>query len=112
MREDNELIRFVEPVLRFCLARVSSRSDAEDLAGEIMLHALEERGVYVSSGSACSSNKHSVSSTLKSIGLPQEKLESTLRFSFSPENTMDQVDYAVDCCKELLPVLRRYRRKK
>lgn len=41
MREDNELIRFVEPVLRFCLARVSSRSDAEDLAGEIMLHALE-----------------------------------------------------------------------
>ena len=79
---------------------------------EVMLHALEERGVYVSSGSACSSNKHSVSSTLKSIGLPQEKLESTLRFSFSPENTMDQVDYAVDCCKELLPVLRRYRRKK
>jgi len=79
---------------------------------EVMLHALEERGVYVSSGSACSSNKHSVSSTLKSIGLPQEKLESTLRFSLSPENTMDQVDYAVDCCKELLPVLRRYRRKK
>lgn len=79
---------------------------------EVMLHAFEERGVYVSSGSACSSNKHSVSSTLKSIGLPQEKLESTLRFSFSPENTMDQVDYAVDCCKELLPVLRRYRRKK
>ena len=79
---------------------------------EVMLHALEERGVYVSSGSACSSNKHSVSSTLKSIGLPQEKLESILRFSFSPENTMDQVDYAVDCCKELLPVLRRYRRKK
>lgn len=79
---------------------------------EVMLHALEERGVYVSSGSACSSNKHSVSSTLKSIGLPPEKLESTLRFSFSPENTMEQVDYAVDCCKELLPVLRRYRRKK
>lgn len=79
---------------------------------EVMLHALEERGVYVSSGSACSSNKHSVSSTLKSIGLPQEKLESTLRFSLTPENTMDQVDYAVDCCKELLPVLRRYRRKK
>lgn len=79
---------------------------------EVMLHALEERGVYVSSGSACSSNKHSVSSTLKSMGLPQEKLESTLRFSLSPENTMDQVDYAVDCCKELLPVLRRYRRKK
>lgn len=79
---------------------------------EVMLHALEERGVYVSSGSACSSNKHSTSGTLKAIGLPPEKLESTLRFSFSPENTIEQVDYAVQCCKELLPVLRRYVRKK
>ena len=79
---------------------------------EVMLHALEEKGVYVSSGSACSSNKHSVSGTLKAIGLPPEKLESTLRVSFSPENTVEQVDYAVQCCKELLPVLRRYRRKK
>ena len=79
---------------------------------EVMLHALEERGIYVSSGSACSSNKHSTSGTLKAIGLPPEKLESTLRFSFSPENTIEQVDYAVQCCKELLPVLRRYVRKK
>lgn len=79
---------------------------------EVMLHALEEKGIYVSSGSACSSNKHSTSSTLKAIGLPPEKLESTLRFSFSPENTMEQIDYAVECCKELLPILRRYVRKK
>ena len=79
---------------------------------EVMLHALEERGVYVSSGSACSSNKHSTSSTLKAIGLPPEKLESTLRFSLTPENTIEQVDYAVQCCRELLPVLRRYVRKK
>lgn len=79
---------------------------------EVMLHALEEREVYVSSGSACSSNKQHASGTLKAIGLPQEKLESTLRFSFSPENTMEQVDYAVECCRQLLPVLRRYVRKK
>ena len=79
---------------------------------EVMLHALEEKGIYVSSGSAWSSNKHSTSSTLKAIGLPPEKLESTLRFSFSPENTMEQIDYAVECCKELLPILRRYVRKK
>ena len=77
-----------------------------------MLHALEEREVYVSSGSACSSNKQHASGTLKAIGLPQDKLESTLRFSFSPENTMEQVDYAVECCRQLLPVLRRYVRKK
>ena len=79
---------------------------------EVMLHALEEREVYVSSGSACSSNKQHASGTLKAIGLPQDKLESTLRFSFSPENTMEQVDYAVECCRQLLPVLRRYVRKK
>lgn len=79
---------------------------------EVMLHALEEREVYVSSGSACSSNKQHASGTLKAIGLPQDKLESTLRFSFSPENTMEQVDYAVECCRQLLPVLRRYVRKR
>ena len=79
---------------------------------EVMLHALEEREVYVSSGSACSSNKQHASGTLKAIGLPQDKLESTLRFSFSPENTMEPVDYAVECCRQLLPVLRRYVRKK
>lgn len=79
---------------------------------EVMLHALEERGVYVSSGSACSSNKHSSSSTLSAIGLDNERLSATLRFSFSPENTTEQVDYAVQCCRQLLPVLRKYRRKK
>lgn len=84
----------------------------EGVRSEVMLHALEEKGVYVSSGSACSSNKQSVSGTLKAIGLPQSRLESTLRFSFSPENTVEQVDYAVQMCRELLPVLRRYVRKK
>lgn len=79
---------------------------------EVMLHALEEKEIYVSSGSACSSNKQHASGTLKAIGLPQDKLESTLRFSFSPENTMEQVDYAVECCSQLLPILRRYVRKK
>lgn len=79
---------------------------------EVMLHALEEKEIYVSSGSACSSNKQHASGTLKAIGLPQDKLESTLRFSFSPENTMEQVDYAVECCRQLLPILRRYVRKK
>lgn len=84
----------------------------EGVRSEVMLHALEERGVYVSSGSACSSNKQSASGTLKAIGLPQSRLESTLRFSFSPENTAEQVDYAAQMCRELLPVLRRYVRKK
>lgn len=79
---------------------------------EVMLHALEDKGIYVSAGSACSSNKPHVSSVLTSIKLPNERLESTLRFSFSEENTMEQVDYAVEEIKKLLPMLRKYTRKK
>ena len=78
---------------------------------EVMLHALEEKGIYVSSGSACSSNKHSVSSVLKAIGLPKESQESTLRFSFSGENTIEEADYAVEVIKQILPIYRRYVRK-
>ncbi|MGN0435258.1 MAG: cysteine desulfurase family protein [Wujia sp.] len=79
---------------------------------EVMLHALEDRGIYVSAGSACSSNKPHVSNVLKAIKLSEERLESTLRFSFCETNTFEQVDYAVAVIEELLPILRRYTRKK
>lgn len=78
---------------------------------EVMLHALEEKGVYVSSGSACSSNKPGISVTLKSIGLNKEALDSTLRFSFCDTTTMEEIDYALEAVKELLPKLRVLRRK-
>lgn len=78
---------------------------------EVMLHALEEKGVYVSSGSACSSNKSGISVTLKSIGLNKEALDSTLRFSFCDTTTMEETDYALEAVKELLPKLRVLRRK-
>lgn len=78
---------------------------------EVMLHALEDRGIYVSAGSACSSNKPHVSNVLQAIGLGKDRLESTLRFSFCGTNTMEQVDYAVEVIGELLPTLRRYVRK-
>lgn len=97
----------------------SNTGDAPHLASisfvgvrsEVMLHALEDKGIYVSAGSACSSNKPHVSNVLKAIDLPAERLESTLRFSFSEFNTMEEVEYTVDTIKELLPVLRRYVRK-
>lgn len=79
---------------------------------EAMLHALEQKGVYVSSGSACSSNKQSVSATLKSIGLSREALDSTLRFSLCDTTTADEIDMAVAAVRELLPVMRVYKRKK
>ena len=76
---------------------------------EVLLHALEDRQIYVSSGSACSSNKKlPVSTVLKEIHLPQEQLESTLRFSFSRFTTEEEIDYCLDALRELLPVLRRY----
>ncbi len=78
---------------------------------EVLLHALEEKGVYVSSGSACSSNHPGHSGTLKAIGAGREILDSTLRFSFGAFNTEAEVDYALWALRELLPVLRRYRAK-
>lgn len=82
----------------------------QGVRSEVLLHALEERGIYVSSGSACSSNHPRVSSTLKGIGVRNELLDATLRFSFGLFNKKEEIDYAIDVLKELLPVLRRYRR--
>ena len=82
----------------------------EGTRAEVLLHALEEKGIYVSSGSACSSNHPAISGTLKAIGVKKELLDSTLRFSFGIYNEPDEADYAADCIEELLPVLRRFRR--
>ena len=76
---------------------------------EVLLHALEEKGVYVSSGSACASNHPSISKTLKGINTKRELLTATLRFSLSVYTTKEELDYALDNLKVLLPVLRRYR---
>ncbi len=78
---------------------------------EVLLHALEERGVYVSAGSACASNKPSVSPTLSAIGLKKSLLDSTVRFSFSVETTAEEIDYALSVLREEIPKLRKYMRK-
>ena len=78
---------------------------------EVLLHSLEERHVYVSSGSACSSNHPAVSGTLQGIGVEKQYLDSTLRFSFSVFTTEEEIRYAIDCLRELLPMLRRYSRR-
>ena len=58
-------------------------ASVKGVRAEVLLHALEERGIYVSSGSACASNKNSFSETLRAIGLEKEYLDATVRFSFS-----------------------------
>lgn len=81
------------------------------IRSEVLLHALEEKGVYVSSGSACSSHKHTVSATLESMGIEKQLMDSTLRFSFSVFTTKEELDYTLDCLYELVPMLRRYTRR-
>ena len=78
---------------------------------EVLLNALSDRGIYVSSGSACSSNHPALSTTLQAIGLDKPLLEGTLRFSFCEETTTEELDAALTALKELLPMLRRYTRR-
>ena len=80
----------------------------EGVRSEVLLHALEDKGIYVSSGSACSSNHPGISGTLKGIGVAQKLLDSTIRISFGIFNTKEEVDYTIDVLKELSPILRRY----
>ena len=81
------------------------------MRGEVLLHALEEKGVYVSTGSACSSKKRKVSAVLTAMAMEPDRAESALRFSLSPYTTMDEIAYAAQALGELYPVLRRFRRK-
>lgn len=76
---------------------------------EVMLHALEDKGIYVSAGSACSSHKRESSATLRAIGVPKDLLDSTLRFSMSVFTTREEIDYTLKTISELLPFYRRYR---
>lgn len=74
--------------------------------GEVLLHALEERGVYVSTGSACSSRKAEVSHVLKALGLPEEALESSIRISLSLMTTQEEIDRAVAAIEDAVSALR------
>ena len=78
---------------------------------EVLLHTLEEFGVYISAGSACSSHKRKPSATLIAMGLSRADVESTVRISFCEENTFEEADYCLDTLKKSIPMLRRYARR-
>lgn len=80
------------------------------IRSEVVLHSLAGKGIYVSAGSACASNHPQISGTLKAIGVKKELLDSTLRFSLSVFTTKEELDYALEALKEILPILRRYTR--
>lgn len=77
---------------------------------EVLLHALEDKGIYVSAGSACASNKPSVSATLQAIGVEKDLLDSTIRFSFSVFTTEEEIDYTLQNLYAIIPMLRKYTR--
>jgi len=78
------------------------------IRSEVLLHALEDKGIYVSAGSACSAHKASVSPTLKAIGVEKEYLGSVIRFSFSEFTTEKEIQYTLEVIRELLPMLGKY----
>ncbi len=82
----------------------------EGIRSEVLLHALEDKGIFISAGSACASNKPAISATLKAIGVEKQFLDSTIRFSFCDANTTEEIDYTLKTLEELLTTLRRYTR--
>ena len=113
--------RFIDGVLNLENVRINGLTGRESaphivsvsvpgVRSEVLLHALEDRGIYVSAGSACSSNKPMPSATLKAIGVRKELLESTIRFSFSVFTTQEEIDYTIQALYEMVPMLRRYTR--
>ncbi|HIW21664.1 MAG TPA: cysteine desulfurase [Candidatus Dorea intestinavium] len=81
------------------------------IRGEVLLHALEEKGIYVSSGSACSSNHPAISGVLRAIGVEEKYVDSTIRFSFCESNTKEEIDYTLETLYNIVPMLRRYTRQ-
>ena len=81
------------------------------IRSEVLLHTLEDKGIYVSSGSACASNHPAISGVLKGIGAAQEYLDATLRFSMSEFTTKEEIDYTLETLYNCVPMLRKYTRR-
>lgn len=83
----------------------------QGVRSEVLLHSLEDKGIYVSSGSACSSHHPQPSVTLTAIGLPNDLMDSTMRISMSYDTTKEELQYTLEQIKAIVPVLRKYTRK-
>lgn len=83
------------------------------IRSEVLLHSLEDYGIFISSGSACASNKpEEKSPSLDAIGLSREEMEQSVRFSFCMYNTIAELDQTVEALKKTVPVLRRFTRRR
>jgi len=79
--------------------------------GEVLLHALEEREIYVSTGSACSAHKKGKTRILNAMGITGARQDGAIRFSLCPFNTLNEMDRVASVIGDLLPGLRRYTRR-
>ncbi len=82
----------------------------EGLRAEVLLHSLENEGINISAGSACSSHKKQASYVLTAIGLEPSLIEGTVRFSFSKYNTLEEAKQCVEVLEKIVPLLRRFKR--
>ena len=116
--------RFIEGLHKLPDVQVNGKTDEDSaphivsasfrgVRSEVLLHALEDKGIYVSAGSACSSNKPqtSGSAVLRGISLDKDLLDSTIRFSFSVETTEQEIDYTLNAMYDIIPMLRKYTRR-
>ena len=114
-------LHFIEEISRIDHTKVHGLTDegsaphivSVGIAGirsEVLLHALEDKGIYVSSGSACASNHPAVSGVLKGIGALREYLDATLRFSMSEFTTKEEIDHTLETLYNVIPMLRKYTR--
>jgi len=78
---------------------------------EVLLHSLEDKGIYVSAGSACASNHPQTSKTLMAIGLDKSLWDSTIRFSMSVFTTREEIDYTLQTLYDMIPMLRKFTRR-
>ncbi|MGE4214873.1 MAG: cysteine desulfurase family protein [Anaerotignaceae bacterium] len=84
----------------------------KNLRSPVLLNALEDKGIFVSAGSACNSKKKVQSSVLGAIGTSEEDVVGSVRFSFTRFNTIEEADVCLEALKEIVPMLRRFNRKR
>ncbi|MDD3141435.1 MAG: cysteine desulfurase family protein [Lachnospiraceae bacterium] len=119
MRELKSLL--VDGILKIEHTKIHGESDEssaphivsagfDKIKSEVLLHTLEEKGIYVSSGSACASNHPAISGVLKGIGTNKEYLDATIRFSFSEFTTKEEIENVLEELHNCVPMLRRYTR--
>ena len=74
--------------------------------GEVLLHYLEDKNIYVSTASACSSKGTEKSHVLEALELTELQREGAIRFCFSYENTIEEIDYTIEILKESIKEIR------